>query len=87
MAIPYWDAGHHQVCHPERSETESKDLRTDLADVLSDYPLTTVHQDFFARGYEACQRLLSLVQGGQSSSEHSFVAHRIVTRDTVRRIK
>lgn len=59
----------------------------DLPDVLSDYPLTTVHQDFFARGYEACQRLLSLVQGGQSSSEHSFVAHRIVTRDTVRRIK
>lgn len=57
----------------------------DLQDALQGYPLTTVRQDFFTRGYDSGQYLIEkIAAGGAEGPCRRFVPYTLVERQTVR---
>ena len=59
----------------------------DLQDVLSGYPMTTIRQDFFGRGYYACEQLIEKIQGDQPLEERiqRLLPYELILRQTVKR--
>ena len=57
----------------------------DLQDVLQGYPLTTVRQDFFTRGYDAARYLIGKIRADRAEAPcRYFVPYELVQRRTVR---
>lgn len=56
----------------------------DLPEAISNYPLTTVKQDFYGRGYIACQNVLSRISGEKTGkSTQILLPYQLVERATV----
>ena len=59
----------------------------DLQEVISGYPLTTVRQNFYGRGYYACENVLRQIENGSDNLERQmFLSHQLIIRDTVKNI-
>ena len=59
----------------------------DLPESTGEYPLTTIHQDFYMRGYVACESVLNRLNDPNRLIERRFLAHSLIERGSVRAIK
>ena len=59
----------------------------DLPEATGEYPLTTIHQDFYMRGYVACESVLNRLNDPNRLIERRFLAHSLIERGSVRAIK
>ena len=59
----------------------------DLPEATGEYPLTTIHQDFYMRGYVACESVLNRLNDPNRLIERRFLAHSLIERGSVRALK